>query len=249
VLPEIVALDVGQGDSVLIRLPGRTEVLIDGGGSPFSDFDVGAGIVVPALRALGVDELELVVATHSDTDHLEGLPAVLAAFPVQQLAVGVPAPGVRVWDDLVDAAAATGVPVREVRRGMRIVLGEAVFTVLHPEARTRGATNEDSVGLAFSWRGRPVALFLGDMSTSVETNLAVPPSPLLMVPHHGSRHSTSDALLRAAQPKLAVVSVGRNGYGHPAPAVLERLAAARVEVRTTQSEGYVRISVPDLLRP
>lgn len=249
VLPEIVALDVGQGDSVLIRLPGRTEVLIDGGGSPFSDFDVGAGIVVPALRALGVDELELVVATHPDTDHMEGLTAVLAALPVHRLVVGVPAPGNRAWDELMAAAETRGVAVRQVRRGERISLGEATFSVLHPEARSRGASNEDSVGLAFAWRGAPVALFLGDVSGTVERELAIPASPVLMVPHHGSRRSTSEALLRAARPQIAIVSVGRNGYGHPARSVLERLAAAQVEVRTTQTHGAVRISVPDLLRP
>ena len=74
---EIIYLDVGQGDSALVRLPGRVEILVDGGGTPFSDFDTGGRTVVPALRALGVDELELVIASHPDTDHIEGLISVL----------------------------------------------------------------------------------------------------------------------------------------------------------------------------
>lgn len=248
-LPEIVVLDVGQGDATLVRLPGRIEILIDGGGSPFSDFDTGSQIVLPALRALGVDELELVVATHPDTDHIEGLASVLRGIAVQQLVVGIPARGVPVYDQLIAAARSTDVDVRSVRRGERILVGEATLDVLHPVSKTLGASNEDSVALLFSWRNHPIALFLGDVSMTVERQLAVPPVPLLMVAHHGSRHSTSDELLRAARPTIAVISAGRNTFGHPAPSVLERLEAFSAQIRMTRTEGAVRLFVPDLLRP
>lgn len=248
-LPEIVVLDVGQGDSVLVRLPGRQEVLIDGGGTPFSDFDPGERIVVPALRALGVDELEIVVATHTDTDHIEGLPAVLRAIPAQHLVAGHPDPQAQTWVDLVTAAEETGADVRLVRRGERWILGNAEFRVLHPETIPIGAANEDSVVLLFVWKGRPVALFPGDISANVERTLAVPQVPLLMVAHHGSRHSTSIELLRAARPDRAVISVGRNRYGHPSAEVLGRLEQYSVGVGVTKSDGALRFSVPDLLHP
>ena len=90
--PEIIFIDVGQGDSVLVRLPNRVEILIDAGGTPFSDYDTGSRIVVPTLRALGVDELELVIASHPDTDHIEGLLSVLELMPVQELIIGHPKP-------------------------------------------------------------------------------------------------------------------------------------------------------------
>lgn len=249
VLPEVVFMDVGQGDAVLVRLPGRREVLIDGGGTPFSDFDTGERIVLPALRALGVDELEVVVASHSDTDHIEGLASVLRGMPVQELVVGHPDPDAAVWRALEEAARETGVPIRRVRRGQRVSLGEAEFAVLHPETRPLGVANEDSVVLVFSWRGTPVALFPGDVSAQVEKRLAVPRVRLLMVPHHGSRHSTSVELLRAARPKRAVISVGRNRFGHPAEEVVSRLGRFSIDVATTRQAGAVRISVPDLLRP
>lgn len=249
ILPEVVFLDVGQGDATLIRLPGRVEILIDAGGSPFSDFDTGSRIVLPALRALGVDELELVVATHPDTDHIEGLGAVFRGVPVQQLVIGHAAPGVAAWESLMVAADDAGTDIRAVRRGERIVIGEATFEVLHPTATSSGAANEDSVALLFRWKDRPAALFLGDVSMAVERELAVPPVPVMMVAHHGSRHSTSIELLRAARPELAVISVGRNSFGHPATGVLERLASFSVAVRTTQNRGAVRVSVPDMLFP
>ena len=116
---ELVFLDVGQGDSVLVRLPGRVEILVDGGGTPFSDFDVGKGTVLPALKAEGVDELELVIASHPDTDHIEGLISVLEAMPVQTLVIGVPTSGKGVFDALMAVATRKGVEVTQVTRGRR----------------------------------------------------------------------------------------------------------------------------------
>lgn len=241
-LPEIVFIDVGQGDSALIRLPGRREILIDGGGSPFSDFPVGARTVVPALRALDVDELDLVIASHADADHIEGLAEVLAALPVGQLVIGLPEPGKTVFDDLVAAARARGVPVRRVIRGETLELGDAALDILNPPRSPRPQTNDNSVAFVLRYRGEPWALFLGDVSATVERELAVPPTPLLMVAHHGSGHSTSEALLAAASPGLAVVSVGRNTFGHPHPEVLARLRESGARVVTTRERGAVRVS-------
>lgn len=241
---EVVVLDVGQGDSILVRLPGRVEVLIDGGGTPFSDFDVGAAVVVPALRALGVDELELVVATHADADHMEGLSAVLREVPVLTLAYGFEAPERRVWRELAAVAGAREVPLVPLRRGHRFEFGDATLHVLHPGARRGDEHNEDSVALRIDWRGRSWALLLGDLGARTESALAVPPTPLLLAPHHGSAHSTSTALLRAARPGTVAISVGTNSYGHPAEAVLERVRASGARVRRTDLEGALRF-VPD----
>jgi competence protein ComEC len=242
--PDLIVLDVGQGDATLLRVARGQAVLVDGGGTPFGDFDVGARTVVPALRALGVAALPLVVATHPDLDHVEGLRAVLAAFPVGALLVGHPAPDVAAYRDLVALAHARGVPVLEARRGDRYRVGGAVLEVLHPAMRPQGEANADSVALLVRWGEDPWALLLGDVPASVEADLAVPPTPVLLAPHHGSASSTSDALLRAARPRLALVSVGTNRYGHPAPAVLERLARAGATVRTTWADGALRVPYP-----
>jgi competence protein ComEC len=229
---------------VVIRLARGQAVLVDGGGTPFSDFDVGARIVVPALRALGVGALPLVVATHADVDHIEGLVAVLRAFPVGALLIGHPAPERRAFADLMRTADERGVPVVQVRRGETYRVGGLDLDVLHPTHVPSGEPNEDSVGLVLRWRGVPWAVLLGDAPAAVEARLAVPPTPLLLAPHHGSASSTSDTLLRAAQPTWAWVSVGENRYGHPAASVLERLAAHGVAVRTTRAEGALRTPFP-----
>jgi competence protein ComEC len=241
-LPELVALDVGQGDAFLLRFPGRVEVLVDGGGTPFSDYDVARARVLPALRALDVDELELVIASHADSDHAEGLATVLRAVPAAALGYGHPDPERAVWRRLEAVARAEGVPLLALRRGQRLRFGEAELTVLHPGPADRGRGNDASVALRVDWRGRPWALLLGDVSAEVERRLPVPPTPLLVAPHHGSPHSTSPALLRAASPETVVVSVGRNRYGHPAPDVLRRARASGAEVRRTDQEGAIRVS-------
>ncbi len=238
--PELLILDVGQGDASLLRLPGRTEVLVDGGGTPFGDYDVGAEVVVPALRSLGVDAIELVVVSHPDLDHAEGLVAVLRSLPVGALAYGHDAPAEPAWERLAAVARAEGVPLLPLRRGQALAFGRARLEVLHPGARASGDSNDDSVVLRIDWRGRPWALLAGDVSTRVEEGLAVPPLPLLLAPHHGSGGSTGRALLRAASPEVVAISVGRNRYGHPSPALLERVAEAGAEVRRTDLDGTLR---------
>ena len=235
---EVVFLDVGQGDSSLIRLPNRTEILVDGGGTPFSDYDVGENTVLPALRALGVDELELVVASHADTDHIEGLARVLAEMPVQRLVIGHPA-AEAVFEVLMDVAERRGVPVTEVRRGEVLHVGDARLDILNPPMQPFAESNTNSVAFVLSAYGTR-ALFLGDVPSEVEGVLAVPDVDVMMAAHHGSRFSTSNALLRGAQPEQVVLSYGRNTYGHPHPDVLSRLRTHGAEVFHTYRRGALR---------
>ncbi len=240
-VPELIVLDVGQGDAVVVRLGRGRAVLVDGGGVTFGGFDSGARVVVPALRALGVWQLPLVVATHADLDHMGGLPAVLEAFAVGELWLGHAEPERPVWQRLEAIVRRRGVAVREVRRGEAVAFGDLRIDVLHPTHRPHGEGNADSVALLLWYRGAPWALLLGDVPALVEADLPVPPTPVLMAPHHGSATSTSAALLRAAGPELVLISVGSNRYGHPAAEVLARLEAARLPVLTTHHHGALRV--------
>ncbi len=240
-VPEIVYFDVGQGDSSLIRLPGRTEILIDGGGSPFSDFDVGKRIVVPALKALGVNHLELVIASHPDTDHIEGLISVLDEMSVGMLLIGVPEPGNPLFDALMAAAARNHVPVREVVRGEILYLGDAALEILNPPRLAYDNDNDNSVAFVLRYKNVPKAVFLGDLGVTVEADLAFPDVDILMAGHHGSRHSTGTALLNATQPRHVVISYGRNTYGHPHPDVLAHIEAVGAMIHETFKQGAVRL--------
>lgn len=241
--PEIIFLDVGQGDSTLIRLPGRQEILVDGGGTPFSDFDTGKRTVVPALKALGIDELEMVIATHADTDHIEGLSSVLENLKVQRLVIGVSVPDAPVFQRLMEAAQQHDVEVLQVVRGESLTLGEARLDILNPSRHPSEENNANSVAFVLNYNNVPKALLMGDMPIEVEADIAFPNVDIVMAGHHGSKGSTSDALLRATSPEYVVFSYGRNTYGHPHDGLLQRVRAMGAEVFETHHTGAVRLSL------
>jgi competence protein ComEC len=238
---EIVYLDVGQGDSSLIRLP-EGDILVDGGGSVRSPFDVGERVVVPALRAMGVKRLLAVVATHADVDHIEGLVSVLARFPVGRLIVGIDKePGLDpVWDAVIRAAKSHGVPIQSVRRGQTWILGQARLVFLNPTWTPNGTDNPNSVSFTLDYRGRR-SLFLGDSPAEIEAQVFPGQLEVLKLAHHGSRFSTSETLLDRTHPRVAIISSGaRNTYGHPAADVLERLRSRGISVYRTDRDGAIR---------
>ena len=119
-------------------------------------------------------------------------------------------------------------------------MGVARLDILNPPMQPFEASNDNSVAFVLNALGTK-ALFLGDLPSTVENVLAVPDVDILMVAHHGSRFSTSDALLTAAKPEQAVLSYGRNNYGHPNPDVLTRLQNHGVAVFETHRAGAVRL--------
>ncbi|THF84869.1 DNA internalization-related competence protein ComEC/Rec2 [Deinococcus sp. KSM4-11] len=240
----ITYLDVGQGDSTLIRLPGLT-MLVDAGGSVGSDFDVGGRTVVPALRALGVRSIDILVATHADTDHIEGLSSVLRAVPVGELWIGQRKVGDPVLDAVLSAAQERHVPVREVRRGDQITPAGTTLTVLWPPGNVWStADNDNSVVLKLQSHSWSTAI-LGDLPDPAEGQLGMGHLDVLKTAHHGSRFSTGAAFLAQTTPKDAIISVGsHNTYGHPNPDVLNRLAAAGVKVWRTDQMGTITWPIP-----
>ncbi len=241
---EVVFLNIGQGDSTLVRL-GEFTALFDGGGTPRGDFDVGAGTVVPALHALGIYHLDLMVATHADSDHIEGLSSVLRLMPVGKLWIGQRKTGDAVLDAVLEAAKERSVPVQEVRRGDTFTMNGARFEVLWPlEPFNPTEDNPNSVVTKIS-SGTFKTIISGDAPSDIEDKLGIGPLTVLKTAHHGSRFSTSAGLLKQTRPQYAVISVGRgNSYGHPNPDVLERLRSQGVKVLRTDEVGAVRVAIP-----
>jgi len=239
--PEIVFFDVGQGDSSMIRLKNRTEILIDGGGTPFSDFDVGKRIIAPALRGFGVDELELVIASHVDADHIEGLITLFDEIPVQQLLIGVRKDGDPLFDALMASAERNHIKVVQIFRGQSLAIGKARLDFLNPPHNYYKEDNENSVTFVLNYKGRARAVFMGDLPMTIEKTLAFPKVDILMAGHHGSKYSTSAELLAATQAKDVILSYGRNNYGHPNKDVVRRIKNSGAKIHETFKEGEIRL--------
>jgi competence protein ComEC len=243
-------LNVGQGDAILIRTPSGADVLVDAG--PGRRAVDALGAILPA----GDRDLELVVLTHPHADHIAGLPYILDHYTVRQVwtsGVRYDAPVARAVDRRLTELR---VPVRPVQSGTSASLGDVrveVLAPLHPadgrvverdDARRGGGLNDDSVVLRLTYRSF-CALLMGDASEAVEAELtrggSVTRCAVLKVGHHGSRFSSSDPFLDAVSPQLAVIAVGPNRYGHPAPAALRRLASHGILVFRTDQSGAIRV--------
>lgn len=241
--------DVGQGEAMLMRLGGET-LQIDAGGAPFGNgsFDVGARVLMPALWARGVRSLDTLLITHGDPDHLGGAAAVVEAFEPRELWEGIDVPRQTPMRELRDRAAARGAHLETRRAGDVVEWSGARIRVLHPPApdweRPR-VRNDDSVVLEIV-HGVVAILLTGDISSDVERDL-VPrltsaPIRILKVAHHGSRTSTSQALLESWRPQYALLSAGRgNTFGHPAPDVLRRLESIGAAIFRTDRDGQITV--------
>ena len=249
------ALDVGQGDALLLRWH-RHAILVDGGG-PFDldRRDFGRTRLLPKLLDRGVTSLDAAVLTHPHPDHALGLFVVLEDLPVREFWRSSGEDESDFFVDLDVLASERGVPVRVLGAGETIDREGARITVVHSGGLRRkvDAINNQSLVLLFERDGRS-ALLTGDASAATEKALLwerrVPPADILKVGHHGSRSSTTAAFLEAISPRAAVISCGReNRFGHPAPATLQTLAAARVPVFRTDLSSDLRIDLlPDATR-
>lgn len=233
----VLLADVGQGDAALV-LGRRTSVLIDGGG--LLGRDLAAQVLWPLVTSRADAHLDLVVLSHADSDHCGGLAALAAYVRFDELWLPPLAGPSACVDALVARVRA---PIRRPRAGERFARGDLTIEILHPGAGEHPADdNAASLVLRLEADGRSV-LFTGDIGGEAESRLARRAgghlrSDLLKVPHHGSATSSSDELLAAVRPRWAAVSAGaRNPFGHPSPAVLERLANAGARIARSDLQG------------
>ena len=266
----VTVFDVGQGDAMLVQFPNGRRLLVDAGGMNADGRDLGERVVGPALRARGIRRVDYLLVTHADADHIGGAASLVREFAPREVWTGIPVADDAATARLRLAADSIGAAWRRVEAGDRLDIGRAVVQVLHPgpaDWERQRVRNDDSVVVAVALGGVRV-LLTGDIGAEVEplvaaaaAEAAAAPSPatspesavplapddrpwltLLKVAHHGSNGASSDAFLSAVHPVVAIVSAGAgNPFGHPAPAVLERLVAAGVDVWRTDRDGEVTV--------
>ncbi|HKJ00821.1 MAG TPA: MBL fold metallo-hydrolase, partial [Longimicrobiales bacterium] len=227
-------LDVGQGDAVLVRSPTGQTALIDAGRD---------GDVVPLLRSLDVEEIDLLVATHPHADHIGGMPGVLAAIPVRFFMDNGQPYTTATYRALLAALEARPDITYLQATPRTVSMGDAEIQVLAlPPPGT--PANDRSVGLVIRY-GSFTAFLSGDSERAELTYFlnagAVPDVDVLKAPHHGSDNGFTADFLRAARPQVVVVSVGSNAYGHPMPGALAAYASVAAEVHRTDREGSITV--------
>lgn len=235
----ISVLDVGQGDSILIRSPAGRTLLVDAG-----DSDAGS-TVVAALRTRGITSLDAAVASHPHADHIGGYATVLSQFPVGRFYdSGYPSTS-STYERLLTTIDQKNIRYSTPTAGQTIDLDPAIrIDVLSPDGRNTGEIHDNMLVMRVSY-GLVSFLLAGDMAEDLEARIAssLKPTTVLKVGHHGSRTSTSTAFLNTIRPEVAIISVGAgNSYGHPTAQALGRLQAVGAKVYRTDQAGTVTVS-------
>ena len=250
---EMTAIDVGQGDSLLISFPDGKLMLIDGGGilsfgrPTKSKIDIGEDVVSPYLWSRSIRKLDVVAMTHAHDDHAAGLPAVIENFHPTEMWTGA-TPDSAAWSAVQSKACDRKVKITPMQAGRNFNFGGTRIEVISPPADYAAGdspTNTDSLVLRIS-SGRRSFLLTGDMEKPMEFRALGENGSLradvLKVGHHGSNTSSTQPFLDAVQPVFAVISDGfENSFRHPHPQVLNRLASSRATALRTDTRGLTTI--------
>ena len=250
---EMTAIDVGQGDSLLVVFPDGKRMLVDGGGIPAfggrarSQLDVGEDVVAPYLWDRGIGRVDVVAMTHAHEDHSGGLPALISDFHPREVWTGA-TPDSPEWEAVRVKAVAAGAKIVPLHAPAVFTFGGATMEVLAPALDylpLDTPKNNDSLVMRATL-GEHSFLLAGDVEQGVEREMffanELLATDVLKVAHHGSRTSSTEEFLSAVQPAFAVISVGfENSYGHPHPTVVERLTEHHATILRTDRDGLITI--------
>ena len=239
---EFTALDVGQGQCLMVASAGEFALVDCGSGNSW--YDAG-DLAADALQSAGCFRLDRLILTHYDTDHISGVAGLLDRMEVACIVAPDEKDDDGQQEDILRAAEEHGVSVETTRMlVLRYPLGEAEITV-YPPLGDRD-DNERGLTVLVSAGGKDI-LVTGDMDRETERRLLrrfeLPDLEVLVAGHHGARDSTSPELLYVTMPEQVVISVGSNAYGHPAEETMERIERCGGEVLRTDLLGDIHISL------
>jgi competence protein ComEC len=239
-------IDVGHGDAVLIQLPDRRVMLVDGGGPRQGEYDIGERVVSPFLWQRGIRSVDYLILSHSHPDHSRGLRAVLRNFRVREYWKAVIHPldsADRKWEPEYPE----DLRLRILTRGDTLTIAGVRIEVLHPSSTSGSPSdpNHNSLVLRLVY-GETSFLLTGDIDGAAEKEILRAGgeirSGVLKSPHHGSRYSSQLSFLEAVSPRIIVISTGQNMPGLPSAETLERYARIGARVFRTDHHGAVEIT-------
>lgn len=251
---ELSAIDVGQGDSLLVAFPQGQLMLIDAGGIPSfgrirkSGLDIGEDVVSPYLWSRSIRHLDIVAMTHAHEDHMGGMSAVLRNFRPRELWTGATQDSPE-WRSVRATALRLHIPIRQMLRSAPFAFGGTIVQVLAPApdyTADAAPKNDDSLVMRIHF-GSTSFLLTGDMEKKIERDLAanglLEHDDVLKVGHHGSRTSSTPEFLDRERPAFGIISVGfDNSYGHPHPFVIHELADRKIATYRTDEMGLITVT-------
>ena len=242
-------IDVGQGDSCLMLHKGYV-IMIDGGGSSDSKYDIGENTLLPYLLDRKITKVDYIIVSHFDSDHAQGFIYVLNHLKVENVILPIQAINSNLYQNFISICQAKKINVIYLKRGDFFNIGDLKFETLHPSNKfiSENAMNNNSIVLRLDYFNTSI-LFTGDIEAIAERELVLKCKlkldvDILKVGHHGSNTSTSESFLEAVSPKIALIGVGLdNKFGHPGEEVIKRLEERKVSIFRTDKEGEITMEI------
>ncbi len=248
---KIFFIDVGQGDSTLIQTTKNKNILIDGGGSEFGDYDVGKNILLPYLLDRKVNTIDYMIISHFDSDHVKGLFIILKELKVKNVIISKQGKDSANFQEFLKIIANKKLNIIVVKKGDYIKIDEDTYIeILYPDEDLiqDNILNNNSIVCKVESNGLKM-LFTGDIEQVAENSIYNIykdtnrlKADILKVSHHGSKTSSTEDFLKLVQPKIALIGVGKNNkFGHPNEVVIDRLKGCTSNIYRTDYTGEVII--------
>ena len=252
---KIYFVDVGQGDSTFIVTPKNETILIDGGGSLGTDFDVGESTLLPYILDRGYKKIDLMFVSHFDQDHIGGLFKILEELKVEKVCISKQEEDSENYQKFLNIVKEKNIQVLVVKIGDKIVLDNNLyFNVLWPKDKQieENKLNNNAIVMKLNYNNFSM-LFTGDIEKKAEEeiletykNSKILESDILKVAHHGSKTSTTDEFLSRVKPKIALIGVGKdNMFNHPSNTTIEKLEKMDIKIYRTDLNAEISICVND----
>ena len=250
---KIFFVDVGQGDCTFIVTPRNKTILIDGGGSTESDFDVGESTLLPYILDRGYKKIDLMFISHFDQDHIGGLFTILRELKVNRVCISKQEENSENYKKFLEIVKERNITVFTVKIGEKIKIEKNLyFDILWPQEEQieENRINNNAIVMKLIYNGFS-CLFTGDIEKVAEDKIvslykdkSVLESDILKVAHHGSKTSTTEEFFKLVNPKISLIGVGKNNlFGHPSSEVIERLEKSNAKIYRTDMNGEINIII------
>ena len=249
-------IDVGQGDSCLIRYKG-TNIMIDSGGSLSKNkdgksYDIGENVLNNYLLNRGITRLDYIMASHFDEDHSQGFVFLLKNMKVKNVIISEQYKTSSIYEQFKQICKNQNIQIIYVRSGDEIRIKDLVFKILHQKSKenqiSENPLNNNAIVCMVKYKNRRI-LFTGDIEKVAENEMVKEytnglKADILKVGHHGSKTSTTKEFLDLINPSVALIGVGQNNkFGHPNEDVIKRLEEKNIQIYRTDEMGEISVII------